>query len=116
MSQQERRITPLRLTPVSAIGLYGAALAALALVLFLAFMRGEPPLDDPHLPWWAIAIGWAVAEACVVHLHFQRSAHSFSLADVPFVFGLTFASGTGFFVGALLGAGVAYAARRLPPI
>ena len=58
-------------------------------------MRGEPPLDDPHLPWWAIAIGWAVAEACVVHLHFKRSAHSFSLADVPFVFGLAFASGDG---------------------
>src|SRR4029079_2514944 len=31
-------------------------------------------------------------------------------------FGLTFASGTGFFVGALLGAGVAYTFRRLPPI
>src|SRR3954454_19714514 len=113
---QGRRVTPLRLTPVTAIGLYGAALTALALVLFFAFMRGEPPLDDPHLPWWAIAIGWAVAEACVVHLHFKRSAHSFSLADVPFVFGLTFAGGTDFFVGALLGAGAAYAVRRLPPI
>src|SRR4051794_23234723 len=116
MSQEGRRISPLRLTPATAIGIYGAALTALALVLFFAFMRGEPPLDDPHLPWWAIAIGWAVAEACVVHLHFKRSAHSFSLADVPFVFGLTFASGTGFFVGALLGAGAASAARRLPPI
>jgi diguanylate cyclase (GGDEF)-like protein len=111
-----RRITRLRVSPVAAIGLYGAALAALALGLFLAFMHGEPPLDDPHLPWWAIALGWAVAEACVVHLHFSRSAHSFSLADVPFVFGLAFASGDAFLAGALVGAGIAYALRRLPPI
>ena len=50
----------------------------------------------------------------MVHLHFRRSAHSFSLADFPFVFGLAFASGDGFLVGALLGAGAAYAFRRLP--
>ena len=58
-------------------------------------VRGTPPLAEPELPWWAIAVGWVVAEACVVHLQFRRSAHSFSLADVPFVFGLVFASGDG---------------------
>jgi predicted signal transduction protein with EAL and GGDEF domain len=118
MSQvpEGRRISRLRLTPVAAIGLYGAALATVAALLFGLFMQGEPPLDEPHLPWWAIAIGWTAAEACVVHLHFSRSAHSFSLADVPFVFGLAFASGDGFLAGALLGAGIAYAVRRLPPI
>ena len=36
-----------------------------------------------------------------MHLHFRRSAHSFSLADLPFVFGLAFASGDGFLLGAL---------------
>ena len=84
-------------------------------VLSLA-LHGAAPLAEPHLPWWAIAVGWAVAETCVVHLYFRRSAHSFSLADFPFVFGLAFASGDGFLLGALLGAGAAYAFRRLPPI
>src|SRR3954453_21480735 len=116
MSHEGRRITPLRLTPVTAIGLYGAVLAALAAGLWLAFLRGTEPLSEPHLEWWAIAVGWAVAESCVVHLHFSRSAHSFSLADVPFVFGLAFAGGEGFLIGALLGAGIAYAVRRLPLI
>ena len=95
---------------------YCAALAAVALALFLLFVHGAEPLADPYLPWWAIAIAWAVAETCVVHLHFRRSAHSFSLADFPFIFGLTFASGDGFLIGALLGAGAAYAFRRLPPV
>src|ERR1700754_5356248 len=100
----------------SGIVLYTGALAALAAALFFGVLEGAEPLTDPQLPWWAIAIGWAVAETCVVHLHFRRSAHSFSLADFPFVFGLAFASGDGFITGALLGAGAAYAFRRLPPI
>jgi hypothetical protein len=98
------------------IVLYGAVLTALARALFFTSLHGAEPLTDPHLPWWSIAIAWAVAEACVVHLHFRRSAHSYSLADFPFIFGLTFASGDGFVLGALLGAGAAYALRRLPPV
>ena len=91
-------------------------MAAVAAGLYFAFLRGEPALAEPHLAWWAIAAGWVFAEACVVHLHFRRSRHSFSLADVPFVFGLVFATGDGFLLGALLGAGIAYALRRLPLI
>src|SRR3954452_5861892 len=92
-----------RLPPRTGILLYGAALAVLAIVLFVVSVHGAEPLADPQLPWWAIALGWAVAEMCVVHLHFRRSAHSFSLADFPFVFGLVFASGDAFLLGALLG-------------
>src|SRR3954447_19816422 len=104
-----------RISPAVAVSLYGLVLAALAAALFVTSVQGEPPLDDPHLPWWAIAIAWAVAESCVVHLQFRRSAHSFSLADLPFVFGLLFASGGHFLAGALIGAAIAYAIRP-PPI
>jgi diguanylate cyclase (GGDEF)-like protein len=105
-----------RLPPTGGIVLYGAALASIAIALFGVSLHGAEPLADPHLPWWAIAVGWAIAETCVVHLHFRRSAHSFSLADFPFVFGLAFASGDDFLLGALLGAGAAYGFRRLPLI
>src|SRR3954451_12439301 len=90
-----------RVSPAVAVSVYGLALAALAAVLFLTGVKGTAPLSDPHLPWWVIAVAWAVAEACVVHLQFRRSAHSFSLADLPFVFGLLFASGGDFLAGAL---------------
>src|SRR4051812_7639941 len=103
-------------SPVPLITLYGSLLAAIAVALYLTVLRGEPALDHPHLPWWAIAAGWIVAEACVVHLHFRRSRHSFSLADLPFVFALAFASGDSFFIGALLGGAMAYGLRKLPPI
>ena len=35
------------------------------------------PHAEPHLPWWAVALGFAAAELCVVHVRFRRSAHSF---------------------------------------
>jgi diguanylate cyclase (GGDEF)-like protein len=109
-------MTEPRRSPVPAITVYGLVLAGVAAGLYFAFLRGEPPLDDPHLPWWSIAVGWVIAEACVVHLHFKRSRHSFSLADLPFVFALAFASGDGFLAGALVGAAIAYGVRKLPPI
>ena len=99
-----------------AVSLYGLALAAIAAAVFATSVHGTAPLAEPHLPWWVIAAGWAVAEACVVHLKFRRSAHSFSLADIPFVFGLLFAGGDDFLAGALIGAAIAYGCRRLPLI
>src|SRR5438477_133108 len=79
------------------------ALSALALAVFLGLAHGRAPIASPEVPWWAVALGFLVAEACVVHLQFQRSAHSFSLADIPFVFALVFASGDAFVLGALIG-------------
>src|SRR5919202_3838242 len=100
-----RRRSRLRLTRAGAIWIYVAGLFGLATAAFLAFVHGIAPLVHPHLPWWALAIGFLLGELCVVHLQFRRSAHSFSLADIPFVFGLVFAGGNAFVAGALLGAG-----------
>ena len=41
----------------SAIVLYSAALAVLAGALFVTALHDEAPLAEPHLPWWAIAVG-----------------------------------------------------------
>src|SRR4051812_21726171 len=105
-----------RFSRAVAIWVYVAALLALAAVAFLAFVQGKPTLAEPHVPWWALAIGFLVAERCVVHLQFRRSAHSFSLADIPFVFGLLFATGDEFVAAALVGAGIVWAIRRLPAV
>ena len=96
--------------------LYALLLGGVAAALFVVSVHGTAPLTGPELPWWAIAAGFVAAEACVVHVEFRRSAHSFSLADIPFVFGLVFASGDDFIAGALLGTAVIYAFRRLAPV
>ena len=64
-----------------------------------------------------LALGFVGAERCVVHLEFHRSAHSFSLADLPFALGLVFATGNDLVLGALIGSVVVYGVlRRLPPV
>src|SRR4029453_18003536 len=58
-----------------------------------------------------------LAEHCVVHLHFKRSAHSFSLGDIPLVFGLLFASAHELVIGTLIGTSIVLVLdRRLPLI
>jgi diguanylate cyclase (GGDEF)-like protein len=114
-SRLARALTPVRrLHPVW--GLNVAVLAS-AVVLFAGPVHGLPPLAHPYLPWWAIAIAFAIAERCVVHLHFRRGAHSFSLGDIPLVFGLIFCGANSFVLGCLLGSGLVLVFdRRLPPV
>ncbi|MBE2315018.1 EAL domain-containing protein [Solirubrobacter sp. CPCC 204708] len=82
---------------------YVIALSVVAAVAWALVTHNAVPHGEPHLPWWAVALGFAAAELCVVHVRFRRSAHSFSLADLPFVFGLVFATGDDFVMGALVG-------------
>jgi diguanylate cyclase (GGDEF)-like protein len=103
-----------RVHPVWGLSL---ALITAAAALYAGPVRGLQPLAHPHLPWWAIAIAFAVAERCVVYLHFRRGAHSFSLGDIPIVFGLIFCSAESLVIGCLLGCLlVLLVDRRLPPV
>jgi diguanylate cyclase (GGDEF)-like protein len=88
-----------------------------ATALYFGLARGLPPLASPHLRWWVLAPAFLVAERCVVHLHFRRSAHSFSLGDIPLVFGLVFASAEHLMAAGMIGTGLTLLLdRRLPPI
>src|SRR3954470_16476195 len=99
------------------VWVYVVALAAVAAAGWALITHGIAPHGEPELPWWAVALGFACAEVCVVHVRFRRSAHSFSLADLPFVFGLVFAGGDAFVIGALVGTGIVWGlVRRLPVV
>src|SRR4051795_4897477 len=99
------------------VWVYVIGLSILAAVAWRVLIQGDPAHSTPHVPWWAVALGFAAGEICVVHVRFRRSAHSFSLADLPFVFGLVFATGDGFVLGALVGTGLVLAIlRRLEPV
>jgi diguanylate cyclase (GGDEF)-like protein len=90
---------------------------AIAVVLYTQFVGGLPPVARPHIPWWTVAVACALAERCVVHLHFRKGAHSFSLGDIPLIFGLIFVAAPGVVIGCLLGSGIMLLLdRRLPPI
>ena len=111
-----RRIQrPVRsLSPVWALT---AVVAVGTALLYVADVRSLGALRHPHLPWWGLALGFAVGERAVVHLHFRQSAHSFSLGDMPLVFGLIFASAPTLLLGGLAGiAATLLLDRRLPAV
>jgi diguanylate cyclase (GGDEF)-like protein len=94
-----------------------AVIWASAAALFLGPVQGTPPLHTPHITWWWLALGFLIGERCVVHLEFSRNAHSFSLGDVPLVFGLVLASGNDLVIAAVVGPALTLLLdRRLPPI
>jgi diguanylate cyclase (GGDEF)-like protein len=111
---QTRSRPPLGLNPVWWLNIL---LVATATTLFFVLAKGLPPLADPHLSWWMLVPAFVVAERCVVHLHFRRSAHSFSLGDIPLVFGLIFTGATDLMAAVLVGTALTLLLdRRLPPI
>ncbi|MBV9804567.1 MAG: EAL domain-containing protein [Solirubrobacterales bacterium] len=111
----QRALRPARrIHPVWGLNL---VLLGAAGALYAGPVHDLTPLAHPHLPFWTIALAFAMAERCVVHLHFRRGAHSFSLGDIPLVFGVIFCSAQSFVIGCLLGCGlVLLFNRRLPPV
>ncbi len=73
----------------AAIWLLVAAIAATTVALYLAVVRDLPSYTSGfHVPWWALAIGFAAAEVFVIHAHIRGSAHTLSLSELPLVVGL----------------------------
>lgn len=87
------------------------AVAAIGIFSLLAGGTLRSP-SSPSVPWWALAIAYAVAEAFVVHLSIGRETHTFSLNEVPLVLGLFLATPGDLLLGQLVGAGIALTVSR----
>lgn len=108
-----------RLAPGAArIWALTTVMAAVAGALFIAVALGIQPRFAPvTIPWWALAIGFYLAETNVVHLEFRRQAHTFSLSEIPLVIGLVFATPVDFVLANVIGAGIGLVLiRRQAPI
>ena len=66
-----------------------SALAAVAVVVYWLFLRdvnsGRGVTD---IPWPVFSMGFFLVEVKVVEVYYRRERHSFSLSEVPAVFGL----------------------------
>ena len=91
----------------AAIWVLSAAIAAAAAFVLLATRDLPPPAPRPGIPWWALAIGFYLAECAVVHVHLRRETHTLSLSEVPLVLGLFAVSPLGLVTAQLAGMAVA---------
>jgi hypothetical protein len=68
-----------------------AVLLALAAVVGPPFLQRSPFLADALLPWWAVAVAFAVTETFVLHVPTRRETQTISFGELPLVLGLFFA-------------------------
>ncbi len=95
------------------IWLLNASLLAAALGLGLGVMEGTGRAATPiALPWWALAAGFLLAEVAVVSYDYRREAHSFSMQELPLVFGLFFAAPHDLVLGMVVGTAAALLVHR----
>src|SRR5918992_3291108 len=105
--------SPRRVSGAQRVWLLSVGMSALAGALYLGPIRRlDAPVDAFHLPWWSLAIMFAVVEVFVVHLEFRRNAISFSPSEIPLVLGLFFTDPGSLLLGHVLGSSVALAAYR----
>lgn len=89
------------------------ALFAVSVLLWLAVRGEEPPFaGGPSLPLWILAASFGVAEVFVMHIRIARHAQTFSLAEIPLVFGLAFATPGGLVLAQTVGVAIALAVHR----
>jgi len=93
---------------VFVIGVIAGALLAVAIWWGAGPVAGAPFT----VPWPLMALLFAITEIAVIHLRFQRHAHSFSLSEIPLVVGLHFLSPGFLLVSQIAGTFTALAIKR----
>jgi diguanylate cyclase (GGDEF)-like protein len=97
------------------VWILNAALALAAAALWVHLHGTAAPEVSVRLPWWALAAAFVATEACVVHIHFRRSTHSFTLGEIPLVLGLLFAAPADVVVAWVLGSALVLVFQRALP-
>ncbi len=107
-----RRLCGRPRSPAAGVWILTAGLVAASVLLWFGVRGEEPPFAGASLPWWVLAVSFGVAEVFVVHIRIARHAQTFSLAEIPLVFGLAFTSPGGLVLAETVGVGIALAIHR----
>ena len=82
-------------------------LATIAAVVYAAFLGNASRRGMTDIPWPVFSVGFFLVEARVIEVYFRRERHSFSLSEVPAVFGLFYLSPPEYLAALLVGSGLA---------
>jgi diguanylate cyclase (GGDEF)-like protein len=80
-----------------------SALVTLAAVLYLTMGSPWDSGADIGIPWWALLVMFALADALYIHFELRGDAQTFSLNDLPMVLALFFATPADLVIGRVLG-------------
>ncbi len=88
------RLTVRRLlsTPLAGAWALAIALMLVATTIWWRWVWQSERLSSAlDVPWWSLVIAFFLIESMVIHLHFRSESGTFSLLEVPLVYGLLFA-------------------------
>lgn len=109
----KRKLPLLRLSGTRRVVLLNLLIVGSAALIYARYVHDLVPLrTEFSIPWWAMVVLFYLDEIMVVHLKFKRDAYSFSLAEIPLILGLFFASPQALVLGQLLGALLALGLNR----
>ncbi|HYH87871.1 MAG TPA: GGDEF domain-containing protein [Solirubrobacteraceae bacterium] len=77
---------------VPAVWALNAALVAAAVALYHHVGALPAPVAAVAIPWWALALAFAITEISVVHVHYRRNSHTLAFGELPLIVGLLFCS------------------------
>jgi diguanylate cyclase (GGDEF)-like protein len=75
-----------------------------------------PPLVPPLVLVLLLAMAFTVAELALLHVELRRQAYSFSLSGIALLLGVLFCDARALVLARLVGAALAFAWQRLPPL
>ena len=108
-----KRLRARYVSHANAVWMLTTALLVMSVLIWIWVRGEEPPLaGERSLPLWALAAAFGLAEVFVMHIRIARHAQTFSLAEIPLVFGLMFVSPGGLVLAQTIGVGLALALHR----
>ncbi len=108
-----RRGSAHRLSHSVRVWVLTTSLFLVTILMWFALRGVRPPLSGRQsVPLWLLAVSFGVAEVFVMHTRIARYAHSFSLSEIPLVFGLAFVTPGGLVLAEAIGVAVALAVHR----
>ena len=96
------------------LGITGLLLTAGAMAA-APFLDRPPFLPDPTLPWWVMAVAFALAETSVMYVQDKREGQAVSLSEIPLVVGLFLTTPVALLTGRVIGLACHVIARRSTP-
>lgn len=94
-----------------------AVIATASVVLWTSLVAPLEAVDDAiPVPWFLLAIAFAVVESFVVNLHFRSESGSFSLLEIPLVFGLIYTRPSLLWVAIVVGSALSLTIVRRQPL
>lgn len=92
----------------------GVSVAALAISRIVADWPALP--GAPNLPWWVMIPAVYLTEITVIHFRGKADAHSFSMSEVPMVFGLYLFAPSDLLLSVLIGSTLVLWLHRRQPL